>query len=386
MAPRSGKPATLPPGDVSEELARLQEENARLRASSAEAFRYIRAKTDELLEVIGTKTLKPDELDDASLVAFDPIGIVAGSFRHILATLRTTNSQLSAAHGEIQAIFDSVGAALLVLDPERRIRAWNQQAAQLLTGDAVNLHGVDCRDAVCHGGTAEEQCIFRKVVASGGEAFSPGVRLGERIFDVIGQPLFDERGEIRRVVLAYQDISAHRQAENALHRALAEAREAQAKIQGILRAAADGLLLTDARGRIVLINSRAEHLFGIGPVQAGELPSYREAAARLEMTEGAVKPKPRISFEEVENVRVIDRSTRRRVRYPELAVLSAVSARPLRAPCVEMKYWCTVSPSRKFDVMGVSMISPEGLAIRPRMPASCRICCLLPRAPLSAMM
>ena len=34
-------------------------------------------------------------------------------------------------------------------------------------------------------------------------------------------------------------------------------------------------------------------------------------------------------------------STRRRVRYPEFAVLSAVSARPLRAPCVEMKYWST---------------------------------------------
>ena len=49
---------------------------------------------------------------------------------------------------------------------------------------------------------------------------------------------------------------------------------------------------------------------------------------------------------------------------------SAVSARPLRAPCVEMKYCKTVSPSRKFAVMGVSMISPDGLAIRPRMPAS----------------
>ena len=32
------------------------------------------------------------------------------------------------------------------------------------------------------------------------------------------------------------------------------------------------------------------------------------------------------------------------------------------------------------------MISPEGLAISPRIPASCRICCLLPRAPESAMM
>ena len=79
-------------------------------------------------------------------------------------------------------------------------------------------------------------------------------------------------------------------------------------------------------------------------------------------------------------------STSRRVRYPEFAVLSAVSARPLRAPWVEMKYWSTDSPSRKFVVIGVSMISPDGLAIRPRMPASCRICCAEPRAPESAMM
>ena len=66
--------------------------------------------------------------------------------------------------------------------------------------------------------------------------------------------------------------------------------------------------------------------------------------------------------------------------------MSAVSARPLRAPWVEMKYWSTESPSRKFEVIGVSMISPDGLAIRPRMPASWRICCWEPRAPESAIM
>jgi hypothetical protein len=66
--------------------------------------------------------------------------------------------------------------------------------------------------------------------------------------------------------------------------------------------------------------------------------------------------------------------------------LSAVSARPFRAPWVETKYCSTVRPSRKLAVMGVSMISPEGLAIRPRMPANWRIWSLLPRAPESAIM
>ena len=74
-------------------------------------------------------------------------------------------------------------------------------------------------------------------------------------------------------------------------------------------------------------------------------------------------------------------STRRRVRYPESAVRSAVSARPLRAPCVEMKYSTTDRPSRKLDLIGRGMVSPLGLETRPRMPAICRTCIGLPRAP-----
>src|SRR5882724_9215744 len=70
-----------------------------------------------------------------------------------------------------------------------------------------------------------------------------------------------------------------------------------------------------------------------------------------------------------------------RVRYPESAVLSAVSARPLRAPWVDEKYSSTDRPSRKLDMIGVSMISPDGLAIRPRMPPSWRIWSCEPRAP-----
>ncbi len=60
---------------------------------------------------------------------------------------------------------------------------------------------------------------------------------------------------------------------------------------------------------------------------------------------------------------------------------SAVSARPLRAPCVEMKYSSTDRPSRKLLLIGRGMISPFGLATRPRMPAIWRTCIQLPRAP-----
>ena len=85
-------------------------------------------------------------------------------------------------------------------------------------------------------------------------------------------------------------------------------------------------------------------------------------------------------------IRSCDTSTRRLVRYPESAVRSAVSDRPLRAPCAEMKYSRTSRPSRKFDLIGSSIVRPVVSAIRPRIPASCLICWLDPRAPESAIM
>ena len=48
-----------------------------------------------------------------------------------------------------------------------------------------------------------------------------------------------------------------------------------------------------------------------------------------------------------------------------------MSARPFLAPWVEVKYCRTVKPSLKFAVIGVSIIEPSGLAIRPLIPASC---------------
>ena len=66
-------------------------------------------------------------------------------------------------------------------------------------------------------------------------------------------------------------------------------------------------------------------------------------------------------------------STNLLVKYPELAVFNAVSASPFLAPCVELKYSKTDKPSLKLEIIGVSIISPEGLAIKPLIAANCFI-------------
>ena len=49
-----------------------------------------------------------------------------------------------------------------------------------------------------------------------------------------------------------------------------------------------------------------------------------------------------------------------------------------------MKYSNTSRPSRKFDLIGSSIVLPVVSAIKPRIPASCLICLSEPRAPESA--
>lgn len=245
------------------ELIALREENTRLTRLNQDAFAYIRAKVDSLLEVVGTRGLRPEELDDHSLIALDPIGIVSHTFKHVLENLQQTNRKLHFAHDEIQTVFDTVGAAVMVLDPQGIIVTYNQRTRDWLLGGDFDIHGKKCLDAVCQGHRDDPRCVFFLVMKNCREQQFSNWSFQGRSFDVIGRPMFDEDGEITHVVLAYHDVTARRKAEDDLLLSLKETQEANAKIHGLLRSAADGILITDAEGRVVLINQCAEELLGV---------------------------------------------------------------------------------------------------------------------------
>ncbi len=76
--------------------------------SQQEALLYIRAKVDQLLTVMGAIPLRPEELDDDTLIALDPIGIIAESFRQVIERLNETNQSLSIAASVFAHSHDSV--------------------------------------------------------------------------------------------------------------------------------------------------------------------------------------------------------------------------------------------------------------------------------------
>ncbi len=96
-----------------------------LRVKNCLLLNYIKEKVNQLLRVMGTKPLREDELSDDDLINFDPIGIIAESFEQILENLRESNRKLQTARDHLQAIFDTAGVGISIVDREMRIITCN---------------------------------------------------------------------------------------------------------------------------------------------------------------------------------------------------------------------------------------------------------------------
>lgn len=265
------------------ELERLRAENNCLKELNKEAFGYIRAKVDDLLNVVGTLPLRPEELDNHSLVALDPIGIVATTFRHVLENVRDTNRKLQIAHNEIETIFNTVGSAVLVVDPQRRILSLNKQASRLLIGHHGDVIGQYCHQVLCHADPAPEACVFLQVMKSGREAIIRGRQLGERFFDIIAAPSYNDEHQIVHVVMAYHDVTEARRVEQMKSEFVSTAAHELRSPLSIIMGYADLLLSNPEQSPeqtheyLQLIQNRAEHLahivgdlLDISRIEAGE--------------------------------------------------------------------------------------------------------------------
>ena len=75
--------------------------------------------------------------------------------------------------------------------------------------------------------------------------------------------IFDDRRQPLYGIGLVQNITDRKEAEAELKRTLLSAREARTKIACILKSVGDGLIVTDVRQRIVLMNPSAEELLGV---------------------------------------------------------------------------------------------------------------------------
>ncbi|TWJ14303.1 sensor histidine kinase [Geobacter argillaceus] len=132
------------------ELEQLRAENARLRERLADKASYIRRKIDQMLEVMGTLPLRPEELDDDTLLELDPIGILTESFSHILMHLHDTNSALNENREFLQTIFSSLESGIiLVREEDNVITDANDTAMRIIGRQRADIIGQVCFKFIC---------------------------------------------------------------------------------------------------------------------------------------------------------------------------------------------------------------------------------------------
>ncbi len=238
------------------EIERLRQENCSLRDWQQKSIHYIRDKVDQLLGVVGTSALRPEELDDDMLLNLDPIGIVSDTFVQILENLRQTNEELSLAKNELDAIFHAAGNGIMVMNTAGEVISCNTKLQELFLDDGDQLIGHCCSEKICTPEARSEACVFDMVMQQGQPVTRRNWQSRGRHYDVIGAPIKNRSGDIAQIVLVYNDITERTCNEQALA-------EANTRLDTIVNSVLAGILLIDAETqRIVDANRKAIEMIG----------------------------------------------------------------------------------------------------------------------------
>lgn len=201
-------PAGLPDTDD------LQKSNERLKG-------YIRDKVNQLLSMMGTRPLDPAELDDNTLLDIDPIGIIADSFGQVLEHLEETNRKLINTKDQLQAVFDTAGVCISIVDPELRIINCNEKQRELLVSDLNEKEFVGryCYEVYCGNDSPALYCPAIETIETGRPVFIREIKKKGRYFQIVTSPLKDRDGTLKGVVEVSIDVTEKKRAEDGMRQA-----------------------------------------------------------------------------------------------------------------------------------------------------------------------
>ncbi|MEJ2697557.1 MAG: ATP-binding protein [Candidatus Sulfobium sp.] len=192
---------------------------ADLRASNEGLKKYIRDKVNHLLSVMGTKPLCEEELDDNTLIELDPIGIIALSFEQILEHQKETNRRLTVAKDQLQAVFDTAGVCISIIDGDMRIVNCNEKQKDLLVSPNTDVIGRHCYEIYCGKDSPSLGCPAVETLATGKPVFIREVEKKNRHFQIVTSPLKDEDGKVTGVIEVSIDVTEKKKAEQLMRQA-----------------------------------------------------------------------------------------------------------------------------------------------------------------------
>jgi two-component system NtrC family sensor kinase len=254
-------------------IAELQKENLELKEANSRYVRHIRDKVNQLLQVMGTLPLNPEELDDSTLLDFDPIGIVAVAFDQVLDHLRETNRELVIARDELQAIFDATGVGISIINTDFKIIKCNEKQRELLVdSDISDIEGRYCYDVYCGKESPGLDCPAIDTMATGRSVIIREVEKKGKHFQIVTTPFKDGEGNIVGVIEVLLDITEKKRAEDAEKMQRGFYLAEKSKLATVIESLSDGLFVTDKEGKIVSFNNAASRITGYSAAEVAGLP------------------------------------------------------------------------------------------------------------------
>lgn len=181
---------------------------------------YIREKINQLLVVMGTKPLDTEMLDERSLLDLDPIGTIACSFEQVLDHLRDTNKKLRVAKDQLQAVFDTAGVCISIIDPELRVINCNEKQRELLAFENKgDLRGRHCYEVYCGNDSPALACPAIETIETGRSVFIREIKKKGRYFQIVTSPLKDADGGLTAIIEVSVDVTEKKKAEEGRRRA-----------------------------------------------------------------------------------------------------------------------------------------------------------------------
>lgn len=204
--------------DKNNRLDSLIEERNQLFQANHRYIRYIREKVNQLLQVMGTLPLRPEELDNETLLDLDPIGTIANAFEQVLEYQNETNEELSTAKDELEAIFDATGVGISIIDRDLRILKCNEKQRILLVDDRnEDITGKYCYEVYCDKKSPVLDCPGIEIMETNKPLIVREIQKKGKYFQVATTPYKDINGNTVGVIEVMLDITGKKKAEKLLH-------------------------------------------------------------------------------------------------------------------------------------------------------------------------
>ena len=164
----------------------------------------------------------------------------------------------------LQEILDTLPDVVMVLDPEMRVVRVNRRFEHVAGMRREEAYGQLCHDVFCKDDRLlkrpETGCPFLQVMETKAPVtlVNQTQRAGGKTgwYQVTAMPVFNESGDIVRIVESSREIT-----EQVLLKR--ETEESARRFRQILSAVHGCITIKDTLGRFVVVNPRAEHLYGL---------------------------------------------------------------------------------------------------------------------------